>query len=51
MLGGCSTINGMIYVRGNAYDYDRWAQMGLKGWSYDEVLPYFRRSESHVQRP
>jgi choline dehydrogenase len=49
-LGGCSTINGMIYVRGNRWDYDRWAQMGLPGWSYAEVLPFFRKSESHVQR-
>lgn len=49
-LGGTSTINGMIYVRGNAQDYDRWAQMGAKGWSYEEVLPYFRRSENHVER-
>ena len=50
VLGGSSTINGMVYVRGNRHDYDRWAQMGLSGWSYDEVLPAFLRSEAHVQR-
>ncbi|AZO64307.1 MULTISPECIES: GMC family oxidoreductase [unclassified Mesorhizobium] len=50
VLGGTSTINGMIYVRGNRHDYDRWAQMGATGWSYDEVLPAFLRSETHVQR-
>ena len=50
VLGGSSTINGMIYVRGNRHDYERWAQMGLAGWSYDEVLPAFRRSEGHVER-
>ena len=50
VLGGSSTINGMIYVRGNRHDYDRWAQMGLAGWSYDEVLPAFCRSEGHVER-
>jgi choline dehydrogenase len=45
VLGGTSSINGMMYVRGQADDYDGWAQMGLAGWSYAEVLPYFRRSE------
>jgi choline dehydrogenase len=50
VLGGTSTINGMIYVRGNRHDYDRWAQLGLAGWSYDEVLPAFLRSEAHIQR-
>ena len=50
VLGGSSTINGMVYIRGNRFDYDCWAQMGLSGWSYDDVLPVFRRSESHVQR-
>ncbi|MBL1240252.1 MAG: choline dehydrogenase [OCS116 cluster bacterium] len=50
VLGGTSTINGMIYVRGNKLDYDRWAQMGNKGWSYDEVLPIFKKSENHESR-
>jgi choline dehydrogenase len=50
VLGGTSTINGMLYVRGNRHDYDRWSQLGLPGWSYDEVLPAFRRSENHIQR-
>jgi choline dehydrogenase len=44
--GGSSSINGMVYIRGHARDYDQWAQMGLKGWSYCEVLPYFKRSET-----
>ena len=44
--GGSSSINGMIYIRGHARDYDQWAQMGLKGWSFADVLPYFKRSET-----
>ncbi|MGL6210886.1 MAG: GMC family oxidoreductase [Paracoccaceae bacterium] len=47
VLGGCSSINGMIYMRGQAADYDNWRQMGNTGWGWDEVLPYFRRSEDH----
>ncbi|XP_047999622.1 glucose dehydrogenase [FAD, quinone]-like [Leguminivora glycinivorella] len=45
-LGGCSAINGMYYVRGNRLDYDEWAAAGNHGWSYDEVLPYFKKSEN-----
>ena len=44
-LGGSSLINGQIYLRGLAEDYDEWSNMDLEGWSYDEVLPYFKRSE------
>ncbi len=47
MLGGCSSINAMIYIRGNRADYDGWAGAGCEGWSYDEVLPYFKRSEDN----
>lgn len=43
--GGSSSINGMIYIRGHARDYDQWRQMGLAGWGYADVLPYFKRSE------
>ncbi|MBI1187299.1 MAG: choline dehydrogenase [Alphaproteobacteria bacterium] len=43
--GGSSSINGMIYVRGHARDYDQWRQMGLTGWGYRDVLPYFKRAE------
>ncbi|MBT9369820.1 GMC family oxidoreductase N-terminal domain-containing protein [Rhizobium sp. CSW-27] len=45
VLGGCSSINGMIYMRGQARDYDQWRQMGCEGWGWDDVLPIFRRSE------
>lgn len=45
VLGGCSAVNGMIYIRGHSSDYDLWAQMGNRNWSYDECLPYFKRSE------
>ena len=48
-LGGTSSINGMLYVRGAPADFDNWAQMGCRGWSYDEVLPYFRKAETYVQ--
>jgi choline dehydrogenase len=45
VLGGSSTINGMVYARGHPLDYDDWAGQGLEGWSYRDVLPYFKRSE------
>jgi choline dehydrogenase len=45
VLGGCSAINGMIYMRGQAADYDHWRQLGNQGWAWDDVLPLFKRSE------
>lgn len=45
VLGGCSSINGMIYMRGQAADYDHWRQLGCTGWGWDDVLPLFRRQE------
>ncbi|MEI6573410.1 MAG: GMC family oxidoreductase [Alphaproteobacteria bacterium] len=47
VIGGCSSINGMIYMRGQAADFDRWSQMGCKGWSWADVLPIFIRSEKY----
>jgi choline dehydrogenase len=47
VLGGCSSINGMIYIRGQARDYDHWRQLGNVGWAWDDVLSYFIRSEDH----
>ncbi|MBM86475.1 MAG: choline dehydrogenase [Rhodospirillaceae bacterium] len=48
VLGGCSSINGMIYMRGQAHDYDHWRQLGNVGWGWKDVLPYFKRSEDHA---
>jgi len=47
VLGGSSAINGMIYMRGQAQDYDHWAQLGCRGWSWDDVLPLFKRAEDY----
>ena len=48
VLGGCSSINAMIYMRGQRTDYDHWAAQGLRGWSWDDVLPVFKRSEDYA---
>ncbi len=46
VLGGSSSINGMIYIRGQPEDFDHWAQLGNRGWSWDDVLPFFRKAEN-----
>jgi choline dehydrogenase len=51
ILGGCSSINGMLYLRGQAADYDGWRQLGNTGWGWDDVLPYFKKSEDYYAGP
>ena len=48
-LGGSSAINGMVYIRGHQSDYDHWASLGNEGWSFDDVLPWFRKSEANIR--
>src|SRR5579884_3781189 len=51
VIGGCSAINGMIYMRGQAADYDGWRQLGLAGWGWEDVLPFFLKHEDHIAPP
>ena len=48
-MGGSSAINGMVYIRGNRWDYDNWAALGCTGWAWDDVLPVFRRQEDNAR--
>lgn len=45
--GGSSSLNAMVYIRGHAFDYDRWQDEGCDGWSYEHCLPYFRKAQTH----
>jgi choline dehydrogenase len=49
ILGGSSSINGMLYLRGHSLEYDQWAQLGCHGWSFDQVLPYFKKAETNTR--
>ena len=49
VLGGSSSINGMVWVRGNPFDFDEWEELGAEGWGYRHVLPYFRRADGHAE--
>jgi len=49
ILGGSSSINGMLYLRGHSLEYDQWAQLGCREWSFDQVLPYFKKAETNTR--
>jgi len=51
VLGGTSSINGMVYMRGNPADYDEWRQRGCTGWDWDSILPYFKKAEDQERGP
>ena len=51
VLGGNSSLNGMIYIRGNPHDYDMWAYWGCVGWDFASVLPYFKKAENNERQP